>query len=262
MSRKLPLKGKRIAVTRNSESAGELAGRLRELGAEAIELPLIRVELDLDRLAAGDVFRELAHYEWIVFTSANGVRGFFKAFFDAYDDIRSLGFMRIAAIGNATARAIRDLHLKVDLIPEKAVAENLAEALVQDQSLDNLRVLVITGNRNRDVLVKRLEEARAIVDALRVYRTEPNDLADSAEAADFRAKGADALIFASSSAVKSFGEQAAHLTLASGAKVPALCSFGPITSATMREAGIPVAVEASEPSLDAMVEAMVAHFSK
>lgn len=183
-----------------------------------------------------------------------------KLFFAAYEDIRSLGFLRIAAIGKATAAALKDLHLKVDLTPPKAVAESLLEALKEDQSLDNVRMLVITGNQNRDVLVRGLEQARAIVDTLQVYETVPSDLSRSEVAAKFREQGADVLVFASSSAVKSFGEQADHLKLSPSARIPVLCSLGPITSNTMRQAGIPVGLETTEPSLDSLIDALITHF--
>ncbi|MFW6354967.1 MAG: uroporphyrinogen-III synthase [Verrucomicrobiota bacterium] len=260
MSDSLPFTGKRIVITRNTESAGRFSARLRELGAEVLELPLIRVRMGADPQRTADIFTEIAQYEWVVFTSANGVRGFFDEFTRAFEDIRSLGLMRIATVGETTAAAVREWHLKVDLTPNEATAEGLGEALKAEQTLDNLRILVVTGNRNRDVLVKMLEEERAIVDMYPVYQTELADLATDPRAADFRTKGADALVFASSSAVESFGRQAHHLKLAQGAQVPALCSFGPQTSATMKKAGIPIAVEAAEPTLDHMVNALRTHF--
>jgi uroporphyrinogen-III synthase len=262
MSSSKPLSGKRIVVTRNLESAGRLSRRLEDLGAEVLALPLIRIEYGTDPLEAGDVFSEIGSYEWVVFTSANGVRGFFDLFFKAFEDIRSFGFMRIAAVGEATAAAIREWHLKVDLQPETATAEALSKALREEQSIENIKLLVVTGNRNRADLVKNLEEAQAIVDSLEVYRTELADLANDPGARQFREKGADVLVFASSSAVQSFGQQAQNLKLEKGAKVPALASFGPQTSDTMRKAKIPLAIEAATPSLDAMVDAIVAYFEK
>ncbi len=252
------LRGQRIVVTGSADHGGRLAGRLRALGAEVVELPLIRVVPDVDVEAAKEVFAEIGQYEWIVFTSANGVRHFFDVFFRQFEDIRALGLMRVAAVGEGTAEAIRGLRLKVDVVPEKAVAEELGEALAAEQTLDNVRILVVTGNRNRDALLKRLGEERAIVDTLRVYRSETTDLSKHPAAGDFRERGADALVFASASAVTAFGEQAAHLALKKGAKVPLLCSFGPVTSRRMAEAKIPVAVEASTPGVDAMAEALVA----
>lgn len=260
MSESTPLKGRRIVVTRNLEAASRLSHRLEALGAEVLELPLIEIIQEGDVLRAGDVFAEIAHYEWILFTSANGVRGFFDLFLKAFDDIRSLGFARLAAIGERTASAIREWHLRVDLCPETATAEGLATALAEEQTLDNLKILVVTGNRNRKDLVQFLESQNAITDTLEVYRTELADLSSSPAAADFRKNGADAVIFASSSSVISFGHQADHLALQEGAKVPALASFGPQTSAAMKGAGIPVAIEAAEPGLDSMVAAVVEYF--
>jgi uroporphyrinogen-III synthase len=256
-----PLAGRRIVLTRDPEGAARLGERLRSLGAEIMEIPLIAVHADLDRLAAGEVFKEFASYEWLLFTSRNGVKHFMEAFLEAFDDIRSLGFVRIGAIGKGTVEALREYHLRADLMAPRATARDLAKALEAEQTLDNLKVLVITGNRNREELVRELWENRAIVDTLRVYATDLVDLAGNAAAARFRAEGADALVFASASAVRAFGEQAAHLALQKGARVPALCSFGPATSERMQQAGIPVAVEAKEPGIDGMVEALVAYFN-
>lgn len=258
MINRLPLQGRRIVITRSSDGVGRLARRLEALGAEILELPLVEVEPWLDPDRVEQVFGEIGQYEWLIFTSAHGVRYFFEAFFKNFEDIRSLGFLRLAAIGESTAQPLRDLHLKVDVVPKRAVSEDLAEALLKETDVANLRLLVIVGNRNRDTLVRRLEKAQALVDSLQVYRTGFADLATHPVAQTFRQKGADALIFSSSSAVKSFGEQASNLQLEPGAQVPALCSFGPQTSQTMREAGIPLAIEAESPTVDALVEALVA----
>ena len=206
-----PLAGRRIAVTRTREQASVLAGRLAALGAEVIELPVLRISKEISKDSLADVMLELASYDWLVFTSANGVRYFFEEFLRLFDDIRSLGLLRIACVGEGTAKGILDLHLKVECQPAKATAEALADALIATGSLDNAKILVITGNLNRDTLVTKLEEARAIVDRLQVYKTEKIDVAGLPTAADFRARGADAVLFASSSSAESFAEQAAAL---------------------------------------------------
>ncbi|HWA86051.1 MAG TPA: uroporphyrinogen-III synthase [Opitutus sp.] len=252
-----PLAGRRIAVTRAREQASELAGRLAALGAEVVELPLIRVAKHVDKQNLADVLLELGSYDWIVFTSANGVRFFFEEFNRIFDDIRSLGLLRIACVGEATASEIRSLHLKVECRPETATAEALADALIATGSLDSAKVVVVTGNLNRETLVTKLEGAGAIVDQLQVYQTEKTDLGDDPAAAGFRAQGADAILFASSSAAQSFADQAAALTLAAGAKKPLAGSIGPQTSETMKAAGIPVDFTAKQPGLDALVEALV-----
>jgi len=253
----LPLSGRRVAVTRAREQASELAGKLSALGAEVIELPLIRVSKYIDKDLLAEVMLELGSYDWIVFTSTNGVRYFFDEFFRLFDDIRSLGLLRFACIGDATAKAITEFRLKVECQPAEATAEALAEALIATGSLDSAKLLIITGNMNRETLVTKLEAARAIVDQLQVYQTEKTDLTDDPAAADFRARGADAILFASSSAAQSFVDQAAALKLEKSAKRPIAGSIGPQTSETMKAAGIPIDFTAKAANLDSFVEAVV-----
>ncbi len=257
MTASASLSGRRIAVTRAREQTPELAVKLAGLGAEVIELPLIAVTKEIDKQALHDVLSELGTYDWIVFTSANGVRYFLEEFYRIYDDVRSLGLLRFAAVGDATAREITAHHLKVECQPKIATGEALADALIATGSLDSAKLIVVTGNRNREELVAKLEEARAIVDRVQVYKTEKTDLAAEPVAADFRAKGADAILFASSSAVQSFVDQAAALKLAKDAKRPLAGSIGPQTSETMKQVGMPIDFEAKTPSLDALVDALV-----
>lgn len=254
---KSPLAGRRIAVTRAREQAPELTSKLSVLGAEVVELPLIHIVKSVDKELLADVLLELGSYDWIVFTSANGVRFFFEEFHRAFDDIRSLGFLRFACVGDATAKAITEQHLRIECQPKIATAEALADELIATGSLDSAKALIITGSLNRDTLTTKLEEARAIVDRLQVYQTEKTDLQADAAAADFRARGADAILFASSSAVQSFVDQAAFLKLAKEAKRPQAGSIGPQTSETMKKLGLPIDFEAKTPSLDALVEALV-----
>ncbi len=257
MSHAAALAGRRIAVTRAREQSGELAARLAALGAEVIELPLITVSKEIDLQTLADAMTELGSYDWIVFTSANGVHFFFEEFRRIFDDIRSLGLLRFAVIGDATAKAVKALHLKIECQPKVATAAALADALIETGSLDSAKLLVITGNMNRDDLVIKLEAAHAIVDQLQVYKTEQTDLSADPAAADFRARGADAILFASSSAVQPFVDQAKALQLAKDARRPLAGSIGPQTSETMKQAGMPVDFTAKTPTLDALVEALV-----
>ncbi|EIQ02099.1 uroporphyrin-III C-methyltransferase [Opitutaceae bacterium TAV1] len=253
---KLPLFGRRIAITRTRDQNSELREKLELLGAEVLELPLITVSKDVDKHSLVEILAELGHYDWIVFTSANGVRFFFEEFFKGFDDIRALGLLRFACIGKATAREIERHHIKVECMPDSATGESLADALVETGSLDSAKVIVVTGNLNRDALVKKLEAARAIVDRLPLYKTERTDLTDDPVADDFRQRGADAILFASSSAVQSFVKQSASLQLAPDAQRPLAGSIGELTSQTMREAGIAVDFSPAKPSLDALIEAL------
>jgi len=262
MSSTQSLFGRRVAVTRARDQASELAGLLTARGAEVIELPLIRVSKEISKNDLADAMLELGGYDWIVFTSPNGVRYFFEEFLRLFDDIRSLGLLRMACVGEGTAKLVKELHLKVECQPEVATADALADALIATGSLDSAKVLVITGNLNRDTLVTKLEAAQAIVDRLQVYKTEQTDLSGDPAAADFRVRGADAILFASSSAVQSFAAQAAALQLAKDARRPLSGSIGPQTSETMKQAGIPVDFTAKTPSLEALVEALVKRLAR
>ncbi len=252
-----PLRDRRVAITRPEAQSADWRRRLEALGADVLELPLIRVSKEVNLETLAEVFQELGSYEWIVFTSTNAVKFFFGEFHRVFDDIRSLGLVRIAAVGEATAAAIREQHLRVDLQPKKASAEELAKAMVERESIDSARILVITGSRNREVLVQKLDEARAIVDTLQVYKTEETNLDHDPVAARFRAEGADAILFASPSAAQSFLEQASALKLAPKARRPIAGSIGPTTTAAMRQLGMPVDFESAEANLDSLVAALV-----
>ncbi len=256
-----PLFGRRIVVTRPVGQNVRLKKLLEDKGAEVLELPLIKILPVDDRKLVAEVFAGLATYGWIVFTSANGAREFFNLFFKAFGDIRSFGPMRVACVGEATASVVRGFNLEVELIPPVSTAEDLGQALVATESLDSENVLVVTGNRNREVLVNLLESVgHAIVDTLSVYSTDFSDVSKSENLLDFKKKGADAIVFSSSSAALSYVEQEEDLVLEKDARVPILCSFGAQTSATLKENGLCVGLEAETPSMDSMVDSLVDKF--
>ncbi len=252
-----PLAGRRIVVTRPREQAAEWRAALEAQGAEVMELPLIQVTKHYEKQTLLDVFTEIAQYEWVGFTSANGARFFFEEFIKGFEDIRALGLVRIAVVGEATADVVRSYHLRIDLQPKKANADELAQALIERESIDSAKVLVVTGNLNRDTLFEKLHEARAIVDRLPIYKTEETDLAKDPVAADFRDKGADAILFASPSAVQSFFDQAPALKLAAKARRPLSGSIGATTTAAMKQLGLPVDFEASEANIVSLVAALL-----
>ncbi len=260
---KRPLFGRRIVVTRARKQAGQLTRLLEEQGADVLELPMIEVAPAADPATLTEALAGIAVYEWIIFTSVNGVEHFFEYFHRAYDDLRCLGPMRIAAVGNATAAAVRARRLTVDLTPSPANGDALADLLLAGESLDNVKMLVVTGNRNRDTLARRLEdEGRAIVDTLKVYRTDHTDLRDHPAAERFRREGADAVLFTSSSTLASFAANATALTLEPGARQPVFGSIGPLTTKTLEKYGLPLAFEAPEARLESFVGATLDHFRK
>src|SRR6266550_479418 len=161
---KRPLLGKRIVVTRTRKQASVLSNKLRALGAHVIELPTIRIEPPSKLREFAELVQDAHTYDWIVFTSANGVEAFFDIFFKLYDDAREIGGVRIAAIGPATAQRVKDFHLHVDLQPEEFVAEAIVKEFRKQGSIENLRILLVRAEKARDVLLTELSAMEAIVD--------------------------------------------------------------------------------------------------
>ena len=257
-----PLYGKRIAITRTREQASELREQLERLGADVLELPLIRVSADTDSANVEEVFAGLATYEWLVFTSPNGVKYFFEVFFKKFKDLRCLGPARIACIGSATAKAVDSHRLEVDFIPTVSTAEAFGAEFIKANDVENQQVLVVTGNRNRKDLIEALEEkGRAIVDQLQVYKTEPNDLSDHPEAQRFCHEGAHAITFTSASTVQSFIDQARQLQIAGDAQRPKAISIGPVTSKAMQTKGLPVDAQAKESNMAGLITSIINKFS-
>ncbi len=251
-----PLSRKRIVVTRTRKHAGALTEQLRALGADVIELPTIRIEPPTDLRAFAELVQDAHAYDWIVFTSPNGVTAFFDLFYKLYADARDIGGARIAAIGPATAQRIKDFHLKVDLQPEEFVAESLAREFRKQGGVENLRILIARAEKARDLLSRELSALGAIVDEGFAYRTVPETRDDIGARRRLLEEGADLITFTSSSTVENF--------LALGLPWPAkmqVASIGPITSKTAREHGLEVAVEARRHDIPGLVEAIRKFFS-
>lgn len=252
-----PLFGRRIVVTRTRAQASSLAGGLRALGAEVIELPTVRIEPPADRKAFREAVRDAHQYDWLIFTSPNGADRFFEAFLAQYDDLREIGGVRIAAIGPGTAARVRARHLAVDLVPEQAVAEDFLDRFKEIGTVENLRMLLVRPQEARDVLAKGLSNAGAIVDEAIAYRTVPENRDLTGALERMREEGGiDLVTFASSSAVENF--LAMKLSGLSDFRV---ASIGPITSATLRDHGMRVDVEAGEANVPGLIAAIVASFA-
>ena len=246
-----PLSGKRIVVTRTRKQAGALSDQLRQLGADVIELPTIRIEPPSDLRAFAELVQDAHAYDWIVFTSPNGVTAFFQMFYKLYDDAREIGGARIAAIGPATAQKVRDFHLKVDLQPEEFVAEAVLQEFKKTGDLENLRILIARAEEARDLLPKELSALGAIVDVAFAYRTVAETIDRTEARARLAAEGADMITFTSSSTVENF--LALGLPWPRGMQV---ASIGPITSQTARDRGLTIGVEAKRHDIPGLVEAI------
>ena len=252
-----PLRGKRIVVTRSRKQAGALSALLDRLGADVFELPTIRIEPPTDLREFAELVQDAHSYDWIVFTSPNGVSAFFDMFFKLYFDAREIGGARIAVIGPATAQRVRDFHLKVELEPEKFVAESLVAAFRKEGSIENQRILLVRAEQARDVLPRELTRLGAIVDQGLAYKTVPETADPTGARARFIREGADLITFTSSSTVDNF--MAMNLPWPKGMR---LASIGPVTSATARDHGLTVDVEAKQHDMAGLAQAITGFFSK
>ncbi len=233
-----PLHGETVAVTRARAQASGLAARLRELGAEVVETPAIRIEpLPVELPEPPDL---------LVLTSPNGVRLFFEAL---PGDARALAHTRVAAIGPGTAAALREHGVEADVVPERFVAEGLLEAL-EAEPLDGRRVVVARAAEARDVLPDGLRERGARVEVVALYETVAEALDEAQKAA---LREASYVTFTSSSTVRFF--------LSGGGIVPdgaRIVSIGPVTSETLREHGLEPDVEAERHDVDGLIAALTA----
>lgn len=250
-----PLSGKRIVVTRTRKQGGVLSAKLRALGADVIELATIRIEPPTDLREFAELVQDAHVYDWIVFTSVNGVDAFFNLFFKLYDDAREIGGAKIAAIGPATAQRVRDYHFKVDLQPDEFVAEAVAREFRKQGDVENLRILLARAEKARDVLPKSLSALGAIVDEGFAYRTVPETRDITGARQRLVDEGADLITFTSSSTVENY--LALGLPWPKGMKI---ASIGPITSKTARDAGLKVDVEAKRHDIDGLVAAVRKYF--
>ncbi len=248
-----PLFGKRVVVTRTRKQAGVLSTKLRDLGAEVFELPTIRIDPPKDLRAFGELVQDAHSYDWLIFTSPNGVESFFDMFYKLYKDAREIGNVRIAAIGPGTKDKIKQYHLDVDVVPETSIAESLVEAILETAgSVDNLRMLWVRAETARDVISKTLLEQGAILDEAIAYRTVAEDQ-DPVGALDrFKTEGAEVITFTSSSTVEHFLDL--RLPLPENLKI---ASIGPITSQTLVDHGLYVDIEADKHDIPGLVDAIV-----
>lgn len=251
----LPLLGQRIVVTRTREQAGELSAQLAELGADVMELPTIRIADPTDRHDFAEAIVDSPHYDWLVFSSPNGVRKFFRAFFAVYEDIREIGGARLAAIGAGTAAELRKYGLMVDVMPRKAVAEELIAEF--DRKADEFgglahsTMLWVHSEQSRRVIYDELMKRQAIVDECLAYSVVPETEDPAGNRRRFMEDGADIITFTSSGTVRHFMEL--QIPIPSHCRI---VSIGPVTTATLAEYGLTPAAESEDHTIPGLVKAL------
>lgn len=246
-----PLAGRRIVVTRARAQAGELTARLEGMGAEVVELPTIRIEPPADPGPLNRAAARAGSFDWIVFTSANAVERFWYALAEQGCDAASLCGVRICAIGPATAAELERRGVRPALVPDQAVAESAAQALLAAGPVHGARVLLPRAQVAREVLPAALRAAGAEVTEVTAYVTAQDGTGAERVRGMLDRGEIDALTFTSGSTVKSFVDLVG--TDVGRAKVACI---GPATAAAAREAGLAVDVQAAEHTAPGLARAL------
>jgi uroporphyrinogen-III synthase len=249
----LPLSGRRVLVTRAAHQAGKLSDLLRALGAEAVEVPVLGIGAPKSFKALDQALHQVPHYDWFIFTSANTVRAVVERAAALGVDLAPARGAHVAAVGEATAAALRAAGLEVTFVPERYVAESLLERI--GSQMAGKRVLLARASVARDVIPTALKEAGALVDVADAYQNVlPHDAPDRLrEALNGRL---DAATFTSSSSVTHLAHAAEQARIAFPLfGVPAI-SIGPITSKTLREFQWEPAAEANPHDVPGLVAAV------
>ena len=247
-----PLLGKTIAITRARAQASSLAQQLGQLGAEVIEFPTIKIEPPINTEPMEVAIVDINNYDWIVFTSVNGVDSFFNTLFDLGLDMRRLSSQKFCAIGPATSERLKTFGINADLMPEKFVAESIADAFIAKGGLEGKKVLMPRADIARHTLVELLEAMDAEVTNIEAYRTVP-DMGNKEQLMQMLEEDKlDWITFSSSSTVRNFFD-VIEPEMLKGKKVR-IASIGPVTSKTIEEYGISNFAEADVYTLDGVID--------
>jgi len=251
---KLPLFGKGVVVTRDPAGNADSARKVIARGGRPVEYPTLAIQTLTDRNEFVHMLAEFSSYDWVIFTSANGVRVFFEALGDLGKDARVFGGMKVAAIGPRTAETLQQSGIRADFVPGVFTGRELARQLIGYTDLRGKRVLLLRSEIASDELVRGLETGGADVTDVPVYTAVPQKGDDVALIAQMQQGRIRWLTFASPSAVRSFFEQIPPEAVHSyGVKV---ASVGPVTSKELAEFGVRVDVEATEHTIDGLLDAI------
>ena len=252
------LYGKRIAVTRTREQAGVLRDQLTALGAEVIEIATIEIRDPASWEPLDSAIRRLEDFDYVLLTSANGVRRFLRRLKACGRDVGDLKGVIIGAIGPATAAELSKSGPKADVVPREYTAEGLLEAL-GDRDLHGKAFLIPRAKVARDVLPRVLTEKGARVEVVEAYETIVPRFAPG-ELQRLLTPAPDAITFTSSSTASNFGKLAGELKVPDLLRGVAIASIGPITSATIRGMGLEVTIEAESSTMAGLVSAIEGYF--
>ena len=245
-----PLFGCSILVPGSPATSSKLADRLTTLGAEVMMSPAIEIDDPPDWAPVDSALDSLSHYDWLVFSSANGVDRLIQRLRQRGEDVRRFAGIRLAAMGPGTADRLASYQLRADLVPDDFVAESLAQALIEQS--DNMTFLLARASRGRQVLAELLEAAGGAVEQIVVYSSRDVEQPDLETARRLSAGEVDWVAVTSSATARSLARLYGDSLLSTR-----VVSIGPITSATLRELGIDPAAEACPSTTDGLVEAIL-----
>ena len=251
-----PLLGKGVVVTRAREQASGLAAQLADLGADVIQFPTIDIHPLDDYSRVDATLARLGDYQWLVFTSVNGVKHFWKRMALHSMDTRALHGLKVAAIGPATADALRERGVSPDFIPERYVAEGIVEGMLK-LGMKGQAVLLPRALEAREVLPEELQKAGATVDVLPVYETRPAGAKKDTVLERLAEGRIHCVTFGSSSTVENFLSLVPADTLRAHPEVQ-LAAIGPVTAKTLEKHGLPCHIQPEEYTIPALVEELKA----
>lgn len=258
---KKPLLGRKILITRARHQAAHLVQLLHNHGAEPISFPTIEIRPPENWDGVDRAIDNISKYDWIIFTSTNGVSFFMGRLRDRNMDIRDLKGIRIGAIGSSTAQCVEAMGIKVDLLPEEYRAEGILEELANEE-VRGLRFLLPRAEKARDILPEELGKRGADVDVVAAYRTVIPDTGGEEIISLIKDSQIDLITFTSSSTVTHFVEIIGNDTLAELLKGITVASIGPITAEKAKELGIETDIMPDEYTIEGMIREIVRYYKE
>lgn len=256
-----PLFGKKIVITRARAQASSMVSQLTTLGAQCIEIPTIKIEPPEDLTALKQSITDINNYDWLVFTSVNGVKYFFDTLYEMGKDVRVLGHLKFACIGPVTKERLADYGIISDILPKTYRAESVVEAFA-DVEIKGKKVLLPRAKKARTILPEELYKMGALVDEVVAYETVLCDEGKEQLISLLEENEIDAVTFTSSSTVSNFMSLLDSRDKKALLENVTLASIGPITSDTSRELGFDPDIEAQEYTISGLTDALLDHFKK
>ena len=260
-----PLFGRRVLVTRPREQARDLVDRLRTLGADTVEAPMIRITPPDDPTPLLQAAEDPSAFDWIVFTSANSVEGFMTALLSHHRDVRALKGPKLCTVGPGTAERLRRYSVVADVVPDEYRAEAVVAALVAQGPIEGVRVLLPRSDIGREIVAEQLRSAGAIVTDVIAYRTVLDELQREGDPDVYglMLEGRiDVVTFTSASAVRNFVRVYGADQVTDLLKNTTVAVIGPVTADAARQAGISVSVQPASYTIGSLVDAIAAHFAE